>query len=218
LHRRASAWYEQHALPAEAVQHALAMPDYELAARLMEPIALSATLQGQISTVLGWLNALPGALVSTRPFLCVYYARLLIFINQLGAAEARLQEAERGIQEEMSAEQARTIRGHVLAIRAGVVGFSGDIAHQALELLPETNVFPRTGAIMTTTHAYLVSGDVTQAIEHEVAEAVALLYTSDNLFAIVSSISALARLHVLQGKLRQAAATYAQVVEVVPRP
>ena len=224
LHHRASAWYEQHALPAEAVQHALAMPDYELAARLMEPIALSATLQGQISTVLGWLNALPGALVRARPFLCVYYARLLIFTNQLGAAEARLQEAERGIQEEMPAEQARTIRGHVLAIRAGVVGFSGDIAHavslahQALELLPETNVFPRTGAIMTTTHAYLVSGDVTQAIEHEVAAAVALLYTSDNLFAIVSSISALARLHVLQGKLRQAAATYAQVVEVVPRP
>jgi LuxR family transcriptional regulator, maltose regulon positive regulatory protein len=63
LHRRASAWYEQHDLPIEAVQHALAMPDYELAARLMEPIALSATLQGQISTVLGWLNALPGALV-----------------------------------------------------------------------------------------------------------------------------------------------------------
>jgi LuxR family maltose regulon positive regulatory protein len=154
----------------------------------------------------------------------VYYARLLIFTNQLEGAEARLQEAERGIQEEMPAEQAQTIRGHVLAIRAGVVGFSGDIAlavslaHQALDLLPETNVFPRTGAIMTTTHAYLVSGDVTLTIEHEVAAAVALIYTSDNLFAIVSSLSALARLHVLQGKLRQAAATYAQVVKVVPRP
>jgi LuxR family maltose regulon positive regulatory protein len=224
LHRRASTWYEQHGLPAEAVQHALAVPDYGLAVRLIEPVALSATLHGQIYTVLGWMKALPEVLVRTRPLLCVYYARLLIFTNQLEEAEARLQEAERGIQEEMPAEQARTIRGHVLAIRAGVVGFSGDIAHavslahQALELLPETNVFPRTGAIMTTTHAYLDSGDVTLATEHEVAAAVALLHTSDNLFAIVSSMSALARLHVLQGKLRRAAATYAQVVEVVPRP
>jgi LuxR family maltose regulon positive regulatory protein len=224
LHRRASTWYEQHGLPTEAVRHALAVPDYDLAARLIEPIALSATFQGQIDTVLGWLNTFPKALLRTRPFLCVYYARLLIFTNQLEAAEVLLQEAERGMEEGMSAEQARIIQGHVLAIRAGVVGFAGDIAHavslahQALELLPETNVFPRTGALMTTTHAYLVSGDVTPASEHEVAAAVALLYTSDNLFAIVSSISALARLHFLQGKLHQAAATYAKVVQVVPRP
>jgi LuxR family transcriptional regulator, maltose regulon positive regulatory protein len=34
----------------------------------------------------------------------------------------------------------------------------------------------------------------------------------------VSSITVLARLHVLQGRLRQAAATYAQVVQVVSRP
>jgi LuxR family maltose regulon positive regulatory protein len=224
MHRRASTWFEQHALHAEAVQHALAVPDYELAARLIEPIALSATFHGQIDTVLGWLNGLPMALLRTRPFLCVYYARLLIFTNQLETAEVLLQEAERGIEAELSAELTRIIHGHVLAICAGIVGFSGDIAHavslagQALEFLPETNIFPRTGAIMTTTHAYLVKGDVTQAIEQEVATAVALLRPSDNLFAIVSSISALARLHVLQGKLRQAAATYEQVAQVVPQP
>src|SRR5215472_8562523 len=40
LHRRASAWYEQNKLPVEAVQHALAIPDVELATRLIEPIAL----------------------------------------------------------------------------------------------------------------------------------------------------------------------------------
>ena len=74
LHRRASAWYEQHDLPIEAVQHALAVPDVELAAGLIEPIALPVAFQGQISTVLGWLNALPEALVRTRPFLYVYYA------------------------------------------------------------------------------------------------------------------------------------------------
>ena len=58
LHRRASAWYEQHELSIEAVQHALAVPDLELAARLIEPIALPVAFQGQITTVLGWLNAM----------------------------------------------------------------------------------------------------------------------------------------------------------------
>jgi len=74
LHRRASSWYEQHALLVEAVQHALAVPDAELAARLIEPIALSTGFQGQLNTVLEWMNALPEALVRTRPRLCVYYA------------------------------------------------------------------------------------------------------------------------------------------------
>ena len=46
LHRRASAWYEQHELTAEAVQHALAVPDAELAARLIEPIAVPFTSPG----------------------------------------------------------------------------------------------------------------------------------------------------------------------------
>jgi LuxR family maltose regulon positive regulatory protein len=71
LHRRASAWYEQQGFIVEAVQHALAAPDVELAARLLEPIALPVTLHGQLYTVLGWLNALPEALIRTRPRLCV---------------------------------------------------------------------------------------------------------------------------------------------------
>ena len=58
LHRRASAWYEQHELPAEAVQHALAVPEVELAARLIEPIALPVAIPR---------SDLHGARVDERP-------------------------------------------------------------------------------------------------------------------------------------------------------
>ncbi len=224
LHQRASTWYEQHELLAEAVQHALSVPDFELAARLIEPIALPVTHQGQLPTVLGWLNALPEALVRTRPFLCVCHAVLLVLTNQLEAAEARLQEAERRIQEELPAQQAQIIMGYVLTTRAGIASFSGNttltvsLARQALELLPEAEVIPRMGAMAGVAQAYLVSGDVTPATEHEIATAVALIRTSDNLFAIVGSIMLLARLRLLQGRLRQAAATYREVVQAVPRP
>src|SRR6266516_3236064 len=92
------------------------------------------------------------------------------------------------------------------------------LAHQACELLPEAEVIPPVGTLVTTIRAYLVSGDVTAATEHEFATAVALIRPSDNPFGAVSSIGLLARLHVLQGRLRQAAATYAQVEQAVPRP
>jgi len=224
LHRRASSWYEQHELPAEAVQHALAVPDVELAARLIEPIVFPIAFQGQIYTVLGWMNALPEALLHARPYLCVSYARLLMSTNQLEAAEELLRQAERGVQGEMPAEQARTIQGWVLSSRAVIADLSGNTTHaislarRALDLLPEAEVVPRSGAIVITALAYQVSGDVTPATQHEVAAADALIRTWDNPFASVSSITVLARLHVLQGRLRQAAATYAQVVQVVSRP
>jgi LuxR family maltose regulon positive regulatory protein len=224
LHRRASAWYEQHALLAEAVQHALAVPDAELAVRLIEPIALPLTYQGQLSTLLGWLSALPEVLIRTRPFLCVSHALILAVTNQLEAAEARLQEAERGVQKEIPAEQARIILGYVLDIRGAIAFFSGDIpraislAQQALELLPEAEVIPRMGALATTIRSYLVSGEVTSDTEHKIAAAVELIRASENLFGIVSSLCLLAWLHILQGRLHQAAATYARVVQVVPRP
>jgi len=170
LHRRASAWYEQQDLPAEAVQHALAVPDVELAARLIEPIAfLMVFHQGQMDTVRGWMNVLPEALVRARPLLCVQQASYLMFTNQLEAAEARLQDAERGIQAEMPAEQARTINGWVLAMRGAIAGFSGNmlyaasLARQALELLPETEVIPRMTATLAVTFAYEEHGDVTLA-------------------------------------------------------
>ena len=170
LHRRASAWYEQHDQPAEAVQYALAVPDVELAARLIEPIAfLMVFHQGQMDTVRGWMNVLPEALVRARPLLCVQQASYLMFTNQLEAAEARLQDAERGIQAEMPAEQARTINGWVLAMRGAIAGFSGNmlyaasLARQALELLPETEVIPRMTATLAVTFAYEEHGDVTLA-------------------------------------------------------
>jgi LuxR family maltose regulon positive regulatory protein len=222
LHRRASAWYEQHELPVEAIQHALAVPDAELAVRMIEPIALPVAIQGQTSTVLGWLNALPEVLVRAHPYLCVYHALLLVFNNQPQAAEARLREAEQAVRAGMAAEQASTILGYVHTIRGVIARFSGDIPHaaslarQALELLPETEIYPRAGAMVTAFLTYQISGDVSSIVEQEVTTAFALIRTSGNLFAFEVGIWLLAQLYFLQGKLRKTETTYAQVLQEVP--
>ena len=59
LHRRASSWFEQAGLPAEAIQHALAASDFARAADLIEHSALLIALEGRQATVAGWLAALP---------------------------------------------------------------------------------------------------------------------------------------------------------------
>src|SRR5207247_7183587 len=129
-----------------------------------------------------------------------------------------------GIQEEGPPEQAQIILGLVISVRAGIAIISGDIeravslARQALALLPEAEVIPRASVMVTAALVYAVSGDVTSVTEREVAAAVALNRTTGNLFIGVSSICALAWLYVLQGRLRQARVTYAEVMQVALRP
>src|SRR2546423_5592951 len=221
LHHRASAWYEQHELFIEAVQHALAAPNSERAALLIEQIGLSMALRGQVHMVLKWLNALPDALVRARPRLCLSHAVMLMLTNQLEAAETRLHDVEQGVQANMPNDQVRVIRGQIAVTRANLVRSSGDLAHavalvrHALELLPETDRF-RPPALVGVAHSYLLSGDVPPAADQQAVAVVASLRTSDDLFAFLQGITGLARLQGLQGQLRRAAATYGEAVRVLP--
>src|SRR5207248_1546383 len=145
LHRRASAWYAQHEMLAEAIKHALAAPDLEPATRLIEEHGISFALRGQVHTMLGWLNALPEAVVRRNARLGLYSAIMLLFTNQVDAAETRLHDIEQGLQVTVPNDQERVIRGQIAIIRANLLRSCGDLAHalalarQALELVPETD-------------------------------------------------------------------------------
>jgi len=222
LHRRACGWYEQHQMFAEAVTHALAVPDVERAARLIEQQGMLLAQRGQAQMVLDWLNTLPDALVRTHPYLCIIHALVLMLTRQLEASEAHLQDAERCVRSDMPAEQAQTILGWVAAIRGTFDIFSGDLARnvtlsrQALDLLPETEVIGRAGAIVGAARAFLVSGDVTPTTERQIAEVAASARASGNLVSILRGRTLLARLQMLQGKLHQVIATYEEAVQGVP--
>ena len=77
-HRRASEWYEQNGLPADAIRHALAGEDFERAAALMEPVGRAMLLGHQSATLSDWLKALPDEIVRARPVLSGIYAWVLI--------------------------------------------------------------------------------------------------------------------------------------------
>src|SRR5262249_11386659 len=97
LHLLASSWYDQHGMVVEAVGHALAAPDYDVTAQLIDQYAFEVGGRGHYYTVLGWLEALPEPLVRAHARLSLLYALVLRATNQLDAAEVRLQDAERCI-------------------------------------------------------------------------------------------------------------------------
>src|SRR6266487_3415141 len=228
LHRRASFWFEQHELFDEAVTHALAVSDVELAARLIEQYAHFTNFPSQFQLLLGWLNRLPDALVRAYPSLCIMHAIALMLTHQLEKAAVRIQDTERCLEKEMPAEQRHTILGQLAAFRSQLARLVGDhercvpLAHQALELLPETKemsltLMLRASALVTAANAYLVDGDMTPAAEHLVETTVVSVRALGNLPTTVRSISNLARLQVLQGRLRQADVTIEQATQLAPK-
>jgi ATP/maltotriose-dependent transcriptional regulator MalT len=112
----------------EAVRHALAAPDFEQAAHLIEQYGLAIGGQGQYSTILGWLDALPEPLVRGNARLSLLYATALRTTDQLEAIEARLQDAERCVEAGMPTEEARVVVGWVTVVRASLALYTGDHA------------------------------------------------------------------------------------------
>ncbi|HLJ34264.1 MAG TPA: hypothetical protein VKU38_11455, partial [Ktedonobacteraceae bacterium] len=95
LHRRASAWYEQHGLVREAVHHALAAPDFVLAARLIEQAFNALVRRGEIATLQRWAAALPDELVRSSIELSVLQGWLLFISGKHDEALLHLQDVER---------------------------------------------------------------------------------------------------------------------------
>jgi LuxR family maltose regulon positive regulatory protein len=224
LYRRASRWHEQQGLLAEAITLAVSAADLEQVARLVEQHGPHLTQRGQVQTVLGWLNALPEALVRSRTSLCIVHAQALMFTGHLEAAETRLTDAEQCVQTDTPAHQVQAVLGQMALVRAIITRFYGNLAHsialsqQALKLLPETQANLRTVALLNTARVYLVSGEVTTANEGLLLEAIRQIQPLGNQVAILTSLTNLARLQTLQGRLHQARSTYATAAKIAPGP
>jgi LuxR family maltose regulon positive regulatory protein len=81
LHLRAARWYETQGELREAIAHAQAIPDYSLAASLMEQAAPAFWLSGEARTVHNWVLALPNTVLRSHPGLALEAA--LRFLNSV---------------------------------------------------------------------------------------------------------------------------------------
>ncbi|MCB0106684.1 MAG: hypothetical protein KDE53_12265, partial [Caldilineaceae bacterium] len=149
LHRRASEWYEQHGAVGDAIQHALAAPDFERAAELIERALPVMRQSRQEITLLGWFQALPDAVYQRRPVLSAHYAGTLLQNGQLDGVADRLRDAEQwlagptGLGERpvfVHEEDFQRLPATVAMYRAGFALAQGDVpntmkyARQVLDL------------------------------------------------------------------------------------
>jgi len=235
LHERASIWFEQNDLQADAIRHALAAEDFERSANLIERAAPPLLRARQEATVLGWLQALPSALFRNRPNLSIQYVGTLLSSGTLDGVEERLRDAERwmgpneaipGRLEAKSAEmiiadeaEFRALPGSVAMYRAGQALALGNVpdtlkyAQCVLDLALEADYFRRGAAASLLGLAYWTTGDLESA-HRSYADGMASLRKAGNITDSVGGSIALADIEIVQGRLHQAMHTYERALQV----
>ena len=225
LHKRASAWYEQNNLPAEAIRHALAARDFDCAAGLIEKMYPAMDTTFQHTAWLGWVRKLPDEVVRVRPVLSVDYARALMDIGEFEAGKPWLQDAEQRLEGSADGmvvtddEQFRTLPGMIALARSSLAQFQGDIegavkyAELALELSPEEDHINHAMAAVTLGTAYWDRGDLDGA-QRALSVWINYCQKVGNIIFAVATGAYLAEIIVAQGRLREAERTYKQSIQL----
>jgi len=200
LHCRASAWFEQNGLADGAIEYAL--------------------------RVRHWLSRLPGALLLSRPQLCIFPAWYLFSTGQQDAAEICLRAVEQMLdagvgraansehlatasQALLSGPDRTTLGGRLAAIRALIGSWGGEAeeiirhARQALESLPERDPW-RGPAALALGDAYEFSDDLAAAYQARLEAAAACMAAGDITFLMLANLKLASTLR-LQGWLQRTA-------------
>lgn len=143
LHRRTAQWCASQGSVDQAVRYALASGDMALAGRLIRRAAGGALERGQLSTLLGWLNALPDDDVRSDSVLAGYKAWALELSGQTDEAESYLNNAERHLPAEVpdwQTAQLATIRAYIAQARRDIAGTiaASQRALQLVHKIPQT--------------------------------------------------------------------------------
>jgi LuxR family maltose regulon positive regulatory protein len=236
LHRRACRWYDENGFLQDAVGHALAADDVDVAANLVERGARQLFARSELATILRWAEALPDDLVRARPWLCVYCAWALRLTGHgFQAVEGRLRDAESALQDQprlvletagpgaphLDEPEVERIRGHIASIRAYQALYSEDIdrahdlARQALERLPEGG-FARGLAGLALGWASRFKGDLAGS-SRAFTQARHASESAGNIYVAASAVCRLAYSQMLAGHLHQAVESCREAIEFATR-
>jgi LuxR family maltose regulon positive regulatory protein len=221
LHLRAATWYDQNALPVKAVHHALAIPDFDLAAEVIERAIFQVTTWSSVTVAmfLEWLEALPDDVVRARPRLQLFASRVFYLTGQRERTGRILQELEASLHDGSASPDAKSLLGSVFADRASYAAVRGDVrqatefAHRALTYVPEDDVMMRMRVSAVLGLAHFRAGNVSDA-GRAFSQAIAAARTAGLGFAAVNLVCSLAEVEIVQGQLGQALQTCGQAMEM----
>jgi len=211
LYLKASRWFEEKDLLAEAIEYALRGSYFDRAIALLESAAEETIKSSEIATFMRWIEKIPEDLVRSSVTLSIYYAWALLIRN------GRPQVAESYL--ESIVLQDSQVISRLMAVKSMLSMYQRQyptavsLASQALEELPVDDILFRDLAAWNLSAALFMSGDKEggEAILEEVAEVSRL---SGNLLVAVIALCRLALARMQQGELHKPKELFQQALEI----
>jgi ATP/maltotriose-dependent transcriptional regulator MalT len=234
LHRRAAAWYDDHGLLSEAVQHCFAANDFDHAADLIQAQAKDMLGRGELSTLLRWIQTLPEGMVSTRPQLGLARAWGMLMRDQSGfwdTIDKHIDQIAAGfgitldgllsaLAESEPDSPRRSGLGEFAMLQAfsrrdtGDTGDTIKLFEAALEYLPESDRVLRGFTLAGLASTYARTGAIKLA-EEKFAQAAQVSLSGNSIYGYVVCTDWQATMQAEQGHLTRAAATYHRAIEML---
>ena len=229
LHRRASAWHEERGDDDEAIGHALRSGDLERTSRIVAFASGRHVSAGELSTVRGWLDALPAETVRGHAQLSASYAWVLLLAGETEGVADRLADADCALAagRDGGPMMAPAIPTQLALLRSQLAALEGDSAtaiaqaRLARELVPAGPPAEREATLRGTATVLLAfalshAGDLDAAAEAYEA-ALPDLRAGGNRFATGRAIGDLAKIALKRGDPDRAVRLCEAELEQIPR-
>jgi LuxR family maltose regulon positive regulatory protein len=175
LHSRAAGWYEQAGMVGEAIHHALAaaeyVPDYATALRLLENYTVEMLAQGYATTVVRWLNAIPGELRFQSPKTNMAFVWMHMMRGAFDQVRPHVEQLNKYFAATHVENVPLSLQAEWLAVQSYLLNAqhkpaeSLELAQRALEIVPEGDNYVRSLAYNALGMAYLLMDEYARAVE-----------------------------------------------------
>jgi LuxR family maltose regulon positive regulatory protein len=215
LHLRASTWFESHQMVNEAIDHAIRAQDYERTALLVESAAETALMQGQLVTLLNWLQSLPDETLRQQPTLLVFKAWALLFCGRPMSDVQQLMDWSR----EAASGDSKLVKVLLAPLQAFLALYQGQfeesirLAKLALEDLPADQRFLRGMAGWVASMERLLDTQAEDAVLVLDKFAQSSQLAGNILWAVIA-ICHQAEFELSRGRLDRAEAIYRRALEL----
>lgn len=226
LHDRACAWLRENGYPDRAVSHALATGDFEQAARILDDCAMQAVIGFDLVQLAQWISRFSDDLITRRPQLGIYHALANYLLERFDKVEPGLRSLEqlldRSVENGLPVEDENLIRWEIAALRASLE-LIHDPSSKAIGSItalmqnhPQNDVYFYGSMTHCLAEGYALRGDLKAAVD---------AYTRGCDFAVEHglikeycySLSELAYVRKIQGRLEDAACDYRKMLDYALR-
>ncbi len=223
LHRRAAAWFEEHGMAAEAIEHARAAGDHETVARLLAANFDEFERLGRYASISRWCASLPEEMVRKRPRLALIHAAVVLVSDNNNQAARKLTSwAEEAINKIetggefdpaddfngtiVGPEGLEALKGEMLAMKLFLTARKlppeeiAALAGQALKLLPPSKHRLRGMLHMLDTGMKIVRSDLKSALPN-LEKGVDEARRAQNPSLLIDMLTMRGQMHVVMGRL-----------------